>query len=157
MKNINSPDGDNIGGVLRFNFIDVNDVDIIPDPIEGKIIEVVTLKEGKQWYCGYGTLDTIGYTESSEQTSSGTIYKKQFVASCPQDSADNGSLFEENRHKKFILDYTDSNGLRKLVGTIDEPLFFLSVLNTQTNRVSLAGHSITFYCDSTHKSPQYDV
>lgn len=157
MRDINKPSGDNLGGVLRFNFIDVNDVQSIADAVNSTVSTAVTLKTAMQWYEGYGTLGSIGFTEIPEMTGAGTLYKRQFVALCPQDGEDINDLFNEMRNKQFIIDYTDSNGLRKLVGSLEEPLNFAATLNTKTNMPELAGHSISFYGDASHKAYRYDI
>lgn len=157
MKDIKKPNGNNLGGVIRFNFIDVNDVESIPDSIDDVVSEAVVLKEGAQWSCGYGTQFSIGYSEPTESTNAGTIYKKSFDASCPQDCAENKNLFRLKRNKRFILDIYTSNGLRLLVGTIEEPLQFTSNLATKTQMTELAGYVIKFYGDGSLPSPIYDI
>lgn len=155
MNDINQPFGDNLGGVLRFNFIDVNDIESIDVAVNSMVLQAVTLKTAKQWFAGYGTRGSIGYSETPEITNAGTLYKRQFVAFCPKDGPDNDDLFNEMRNKQFIIDYTDGNGLRKLVGSLEEPLFFSATLNTKTNTPELAGHSISFYGDATYKAYVY--
>jgi hypothetical protein len=155
MTNINQPNLHNLGGVLRFNFVDVNDVLSIPIPTNSILFSALSLKPGKQWYAGYGTLGTMSYTEPSELTSAGTLFKRLFVASCPKDGYTNSNLFNEMRNKQFLLDYTDSNGFRKLIGSIDEPLFFDSVLNTKSKMAELSGSVIRFYGDGSHKAYEY--
>jgi len=157
MNDIKKPIGNNLGGVIRFNFIDVNDVESIPDSIDDVVSEAVVLKEGAQWSCGYGTQFSIGYSEPTEDTNAGTIYKKSFDATCPQDSAENKNLFRLKRHKRFILDIYTSNGMRLLVGTIAEPLKFSAKLSTKTQMSELAGYVINFSGDGTLPSPVYDI
>lgn len=157
MDDIIKPNRRNIGGVLRYNFIDVNDVQSIDIAINSVISNAVTLKAGKQWSVGYGTLGSMSYTEPPELTSSGTIYKRLFTAACPEDNAGNTNLFELMSNKQFIIDYTDNNGLRKLVGSLDEPLFFSPTLNTKSGIPELGGNFISFYGDGSHKAYIYDI
>lgn len=157
MADITQPIGNNLGGALRFNFINVNDVLSIPTPVNSVVSSAVVLKPGKVWSAGSATLGTMGYSEPSELTSAGTIYKKTFIAFCPEDNAANNDLFNANRNGQYIVDCTDSNGLRKLIGSIDEPLSFSSALNTKTNIPELAGTAISFYGDGSHKSYVYDI
>ncbi len=157
MRDINRPSGNNLGGVIRFNFIDVNDVLSIAETIDGCVNEVVKLKDGGQWYAGYGTQNTIGYKEPPEPNPNGPIYKKSFVAMCPQDSSDNKDLFREMRNKRFIVDLTTSNGIRLLAGTLEEPLQFTAILDTKIQVPELAGYSIAFYGDGSLPTPVYSV
>ncbi|MES2590888.1 MAG: hypothetical protein V4608_03300 [Bacteroidota bacterium] len=155
MGDINRPEGDNLGGILRFKFIDVNDVLSIALPINSAILSTVQLKPGKSWSSGYGTLETIGYSEPGEITDAGTIYKRMFVAFCPYENAYSDDLLHIMRNRQFLVDYTNANGVRKLIGSINEPLFFLGALNTKTKSSDLAGYSISFFSDSSHKAYVY--
>lgn len=148
---------DNLGGVPRFNFVKVSDVQSIGIAVNHKIIAPVVLKTGKQWYCGYGTLGTVGYSEPEESSSAGTLYKRAFSGFYPKDDADIDLLFSEMRHEKFLIDYTDNNGLRKLIGSIAEPLRFTSSFSTKQQASELAGHTFSFYGDGTHKSYVYFI
>ena len=158
MNDINRHEGDNLGGVVSFNFIPVQDVESLTMPIEHRIVEPLQLKTGKYWYCGFATLGTIGFTEESQQTPNGEVYKQKFAAIRPKDDKDISLLLNEMRNQKFIIDYTDANGQRKLIGTTDEPLFFSSVLNTKTSVAGRNEHTLIFYRDdATHKAYIYDI
>ena len=157
MNDIKKPSGDNIGGLIRFNFIPYEDVESIDMPIDGKVTIEVELKEGKQWYCGYGTLGSMSYTETPSENMNGAVFSKLLSAVCPQDGEENNALFNEMRNRRFIVDYTDSNGLRKLIGSIEEPLKFNATLNTQTSMPGLNAHAISFYGEGTFKAYIYDV
>ena len=99
MRDINQFSGDNLGGNIRFEFAEINDIDSIAESIDGNITEKVILKDGKQWYCGYATQQSIGYTETTEDSAAGILYKRSLVAFCPKDNSDNKDLFYEKRNK----------------------------------------------------------
>lgn len=155
MKDINRPLFENLGGIIKFNFVPIEHVDSIDIPIKGIITQPVSLASGKQWFSGYGTLGSISFTETPEKTNAGELFKRVFTAFCPKDDEEIDTLFNEMRNMQFLLDYTDSNGLRKLIGSIDEPLKFSASLNTKSQMQELAGHSISFFGDGTHKSYVY--
>lgn len=157
MNDIKRPSGDNLGGLIKFKFVPMNDVQSIDTAINGKVTTEVTLKEGAQWYCGYCTLGTMGFTEPSAKSPNGEVFQAAFTGVCPQDKEENNDLFNEMRNQKFIIDITDSNGLRKLVGGIDAGLFFSSSLNTQTDMAGRNAHAISFYGDMAHKAYIYDI
>lgn len=156
MDDINEYSGDNLGGVIGFKFIPVTDVQSIENPIDHVITTAVVLKTNKRWFSAYATQGTIGYSETSEQTAHGEVFKQQLVAIIPKDDKDKAVLFNKMRNQKFIVDYTDSNGLRKLIGSLEEPLFFSSSANTKTEMSGRNEHSITFYGTGTHKAFIYD-
>jgi hypothetical protein len=157
MNDINEFFGNNLGGVLRFNFIPVAHCVSIDMPIKGKVLKPVEVLTGKRWFSGYATLETIGFAEPSELTDNGTIYKPKFTAIVPKDSAEATHLFDQMSNGRFLLDYTDSNGLRKLVGSLDEPLFFSADLNTKQNIAGRNEHLINFYGTTTNKAYVYDI
>jgi hypothetical protein len=157
MEDIKQPVGDNLGGLLRFNYIPVKDVESIPDAIDGKVVEEVVVKEGKRWYAGYATQGTIGFSEPTEKNPAGTIFKPLFVGVCPQDNEQNNFLFHQKRDQQFIIDITDSNGLRRLVGSIAEGLEFSAALSTQTDVAGRNGYNISYSGDTTHRSYIYDI
>lgn len=157
MNDIKPFSGDNIGSIKQFSFIPVTDVESIDFPIKGKIVKPILLKSKARWYEGYSTLETALFTEPSEQTANGTIFKPKFVGVVPRDSAELTALFEEMKNARFILDYTDRNGIRKLVGSIDEPLFFTSELVVPSAVAQRNQHNITFYGITTEKAYVYDI
>ncbi len=156
MNDIDEFDGDNLGGIIRFKFIPVTDVESIDNPIDHVIATPVILKTNKRWFDAYATKGTIGFTEVPEKTANGDVFKLQFNAICPKDSADRSNVFNQMRNQRFIVDYTDYNGLRKLIGSLEEPLFFSSSLNTKTEVVGRNEHSISFYGESSHKAYVYE-
>jgi hypothetical protein len=157
MNDLNRLKGNNIGGVIRFNFIPVQDVQSIALPINHKVLEPLELKEGKRWYCAYATIGTMAYSEEQSDNDNGNIYKPKFIAICPQDNEEMTDTLNAMRNQRFIIDYTDANGLRKLVGTIEEPLFFTSTLSTKNDVKGRNEHAISFYGECTHKAYVYDI
>lgn len=157
MNDIKEYSGNNLGGILRFRFILSDDVETYGTPDNHRIIEPLQLKTGKYWKDAYATLETIGYTEKPESSKHGEVFKCSFVGVTPQDSPENAHNFNAMRNGKFLVDYTDSNGLRKIIGSIDEPLSFKSSLNTKQKIADRNEHVFEFYATITHKAYVYDI
>lgn len=157
MKDFAQPDGNNLGGVLTFNFIPVDDVSSFPNLVNNKIVSPITLKTGAMWFKGYSTLEKTKFQEPDDDTPAGTIFKKAFTGFYPKDTEEINILFNQMRNRKFIVDYTDMNHVRKIIGTISEGLKFSSTLNTGEKVADLAGHSFKFYGDGTAKAFIYDI
>lgn len=157
MDDVKQFSGDNIGGLLRLNFIPVSDIESIDEPYEHRITVPVELKENKRWFSLYATLGTMSFTESGSKTSDGELFDKKITATCPKDRADISALFNEMRNEQFVIDYTDTNGERKLVGSLEEPLQFSSNLNTKEGIEGRNEHVISFFGVGTHKSYFYDI
>jgi len=156
MDDINRFEGDNMGGLIRFDFALAKDIESIEEPVDSVICGAVIMKPGTRWYCGYATRGTIGYTEPTEDTSAGPVYKKSFSAFCPKDDQEKTSLFARMRNELFVIKFLDSNLQCKIAGSLTEPLSFKYVLNTKTNMSDLAGYAINFYGDGTHEAYLYD-
>lgn len=151
------PDGSNLGGILAFNFVPVDDVSSFPEVVNGKIIKPLTLNADGQWFCGYSTLEKTKYTEPDEDSPAGKVFKKVFSGFYPKDTEEMAILFNKMRNRKFIIDYTDMNHIRKIVGTVEEGLKFSSSFSTGEKVVDLAGHSFRFYGDGSAKAYIYDI
>ncbi|OFY87859.1 MAG: hypothetical protein A3F72_03020 [Bacteroidetes bacterium RIFCSPLOWO2_12_FULL_35_15] len=157
MDDITLFEDDNLGGIIRFKIAKADDVESIDDAIDGAITTEITLKANCRWYEVYATLGTIGYAEPTEDTNSGTVYKRNISAFSPKDTIEKTKIFNEMRNGKFIVDYTDSNKLRKIIGSIEEPVRFKYSLNTKSNIPELAGYNISFFGDGTHPAYVYDI
>lgn len=152
MRDINARDGQNLGGIIRFRFIPVSLVEAVV--VTAGVVTQVVLPRGVDWFNGWAKQNTAGYSEPGTMSNAGTIYKRMFVAFCPQEGQ-NDDLFNEMRNQQFLIDYTNSNGVRKLIGNMEEPLSFEEGLNTQNNVPGLAGSSIKFFGDGTFKALVY--
>ncbi len=155
MEDMTVPNGFNMGGIVKYNFILVDDVVSIPEAENGKIAGPVVLVTGGVWSKGYGQRGSTVYSEPEEKTGAGSVFKWLFESVVPKDRTENDVLFYKMRNGGFIIDYTDGNGLRKLIGSKSEPLQFSSSLTTRGKAHELAGHSIKFFQDGTFKSYEY--
>lgn len=148
---------DNLGGIYLFKYIPVDDVESISDPIDGFIAKEINLKPNSQWFDFYGTEGTMQFTEDPAASNDGTIYNKKLVAITPKHRTELDLLFHQMRNRRFILDIIDNNGLRKIVGSIQEPLKFLSKADTKSQASGRNEYAIEFSCNSTFKSYTYDI
>ena len=157
MKDINELCGDNLGGLICFEFIPKDDVQSVPEVVDGKILKPVVLKAKKYWFKGYGTLGTMGFSEDQDNGDHGAQYNPKMSAVIPKEMAENSALYYEMRHVEFLVKYTNANGLKKLVGTIEEPLKFMASLNTGDDIPKRNQHAISFYGKTTKPAAVYDV
>lgn len=157
MIDINRFCGDNLGGVIEFTFIPSRDVLSIPTPIDGKVLEEIELKPYKQWYRGYGTLETMGYEEDTNSTKHGTLYSKKFISIVPKILPEYTNLFHEMRNENFIVVGRDSNNIKTIYGSIEEPLKFKNTKNTKVKIAERNEIAITFFCDGTKPSYAYCI
>jgi len=157
MRDINEPCGDNLGGLLSFDFIPSSDVLSIPEPNKSRILQPIVLKSGKSWSSGYGTRGTMSFSEDQGNGDHGAKYAAKISLVVPKEESENEDLYHEMRHQTFIVVYTNANGLKKVVGTIAEPLKFTSNLSTGSDVPNRNQHTIQFYEDTTRKALTYDI
>lgn len=157
MDDINKFSDDNIGGVLLCRFIPVENVSEIPSPINYSINTAVVLKSNCRWFDIYGTQGTKEFTEESTQSDAGTSFKKSIKLITPKIRTELDDQFNDMANRLFILDVTDNNGLRKIVGTIDEPLKFKCTATTKADVAQRNEYSIEFFGEGTQKSYTYNL
>ncbi len=157
MDDVKKFEDDNLGGVYLFKYIPADDVQSISDPIDGFITKEVSLKPDKQWFDFYGTEGTMAFSEDDSNTNDGTLYNKKVIAITPKQRTEIDVLFFKIRNRRFILDLIDNNGLRKIIGSIEEPLKFTNKGDTKNMASGRNEYAIEFACSSTFKSYTYDI
>lgn len=148
---------DNIGSVIAFEFLEIKGVSVIPPTVRATIWNAVELVDGYRWQKGYGTEGTMSFKDEPANSENGGYHKKIFSANVPKDRPEINDLFNSMQNKKFILQIMDANGLKKLIGTIDEPLTFKSGYDTKANFQGRAEYQISFEGEGVDKSPFYNV
>lgn len=149
--------GDNLGGINSFRYIPISEVLYLSEAIEGKVCEPLTIKAPGRWYDFYATEGTMGFNEVKENSPHGDFYKVRLSGFVPKDRPELIHALNKMRNQKFIIDYTDNNGLRKIIGTIDEPLRLKHSFDTGADVPNRAGTSFEFYGDLRFPSPVYYI
>lgn len=157
MEDIFKHNDDNLGGIYAFKYIPISEVASLPAAIDGKVFEPLLTKDSGRWYEFYATPGTLGFSELKETSPHGDYYKAKFSGFVPKDRSDLIDAFSKMRNNKFIIDYTDYNGVRKIIGTIDEPLLFKESLDTGVNVPNRNGTSFEFTGELRYKSPEYFI
>jgi len=70
---------------------------------------------------------------------------------------DNVNGFEALNGKLFLLDYTDNNNNRRLVGFSDEPMKLSIDFNVPDSHTGVSGHSLVFTGIVSKRAPKYDI
>ncbi len=158
MRNIDQFIGDNIGGLESFLFIPVDDAISIARPVNHIIQEavVINVAGGAQWFTAYITQGTLFYKEDKNKTVHGNPYNRSLVGFVPKDTEELAELFDEMGDVRFLIDCLDNNGKRKLVGSLDSPLVFASLMSSGEAPEGRNGHQLTFSGNASHKAYFYD-
>ena len=157
MNDINKFTDDNLGGVMLFKFIPIEDVQEIPGAVNYFINTAVVLKTTCRWYEFYGTTGTIELAEDSVETDAGTYYKKSLKAISPKIRTELDALFNEMKNRQFILDVIDNNGIRKIIGSLAEPLKFKEKSSTKNEASQRNEYAIEFFGEGVEKSFTYNL
>lgn len=157
MDDINKFTGDNIGSIKSFQFIPVDDILTIPAAVNHIINQQITLKPGKAWFNAYVTEGTLNFKEEEKANEHGVFYLQTLSGFIPKDFKDLTVLFNEMDGFKYIINYVDNNGKKKIAGSLDSPLQFELKLDTSDATSGRNGHLITFFGESKHKAYFYNV
>ncbi len=68
--------GDNIGGNYKLKIAYVEDIQLIPESVDGTIHLEVTMKPNTQWYDLYCTEGTINFKDVAQPSDHGDFYLK---------------------------------------------------------------------------------
>lgn len=157
MNDINIHCDENIGGIFLFRFIPTIDVESIPEPINSRITEPITLKSGKRWFNFYATPGSMKFEEEVNNSSHGDYIKAKLTGNTPKGRIEVVSNFNKMLNQTFIIDYTDNNKFRKIVGTLTEPMRFKRIYTTGDKPNTKNSYSFEFYGDITQESPEYFI
>lgn len=156
-NNIKRHSGDNLGGNYSFKFIPVGDVDEIPETFEGAVHHAVELKSNTMWFDGECTEHTMSFKDEQRESDHGSYHEKEFTGIVPKDREEMIDLFNRIKDQKFILDITDNNGTRKLVGTLTEPMYLTAGMDSKADPSGRNEYRISFKGSGIDRSPVYQV
>ena len=155
MNNFPKSPNDSIAGLASFLFVEAEGISSIPVPVLSKITLPVTLKIGYSWKTGYSAIDSLEYSEPTKKTDDG-IYHIPLLRGFVPDQESMLQLLAEMQYRWFIVQCTDNDGLKRLVGTQEHPLFFSSDFETQTVS-GQKGHIFKFSGVLKRKAPIYSI
>ena len=148
---------DNLGGLNAFKIVSAKAVTSLPSVVNGAIQHQLTLLPGHRWLSVYCTEFTMNYKEVPIDSEHGAAFKKTLTGKTPKDRAELTQLFNEMKDQGFIIDYTDNNGQRKLVGSPQEPMYFKPALDTKAEMAQRNEHELVFEGEGIDKSPFYNI
>lgn len=150
-------DADNIGGSNALKFAYVDDVESIPDAIMQTVDQAIVMKTGKRFYDLPFTIETLGFTDTQSDSENGAMYEKSVKGFCPCDVSTNAAAFNYMENSRFILVVNDNNGLRRIIGTVAEPLQFKADRVSPAVTAETPGYNFSFYGQGAQQAYIYDV
>ena len=153
MNNFPEFNHEGLGGVQTFNFIPTHDVDEIPYSWNHIQAQAVALKTGKQWFTGRAVPRTL---QLSEKMNRNDLYEYKLSGIITGKDQNIIPLFQAMAAKQFIVDTTDQNGSRRLLGTNDYGMDFSWSHNTGESTSDRNQFSFEFKITLVHPANTYN-
>ena len=131
MNHFPQPPLDSIGGLDKFYFVPVEGVVSIPLVINHNIATPLSFGTGYTWLIGYGSFDTLEFSERSKLTNQGRHIEATLKGFVPE-SPEMLKQLEQMDGRRFILRITDNDNMVRICGTLTESLAFTTDFETQT-------------------------
>lgn len=132
---------ENMGGLAIFKFVPVHDVSEIPYTINKVLTGAVTLQTDKQWYTGRALPRTLSFSE--QQNTDGT-YTYTLSGSATGTDEDMVPLLDDISRREHLIDCTDFNQNRRLLGIIGNGAQFTWSHDTTSSPSGLNKFTYTF-------------
>jgi hypothetical protein len=140
----------NMGGIKSFRFIPIEMVESIDSNLHSFVFYDITLKAGKTWKDGYSTMEKALVNSVNTESPNGPLWKNELKGFYPKSRWNIEKLFAMlSMSGRFIVDYTDNNGERVLLGTLQNGVKFGYEYTTQDAVKKLHGYNFRFYHDSS--------
>lgn len=144
MDNISKFAGPNLGGNRALQFLPVEAIATIPDPVNGAITGDIVLAGVSDFYSIYSTDGTLLFEETPKQDQAGEYYESSISAFIPKASVELLSILVNMQRSLYVVKVTDNNGLTRLAGNIANPLQMTFQVDPKDNVSSRNGIKITF-------------
>jgi hypothetical protein len=139
MTNFPDFEFEGLSGGKTFNFIPTHDIDTIPYTIFETIDSDVILITGKTWFTGNSLPRSLDITE--EHVPESNTYKYKVTGRLTGSDSVIMPLFKDMASRSYVLDITDMNGNRRLIGTNENGMDFT------WKRISGKIFEYTFSCE----------
>lgn len=138
-----------IGSLIKFYFIDVNDVLSEPEIFNGKLMGDYLFKPGKELFIGLFDYDTAKLDFLDASNNKGNITKNTFSAFISGNSPEYDNLFCEMRTKKFIVFIADFEKNVRVLGRIECGATFSFSFSTEKKHADTPGFDYKFICETS--------
>jgi hypothetical protein len=143
------------GGIKNFLFAPAITVTSFPTVVSGSAIAELAFKTGFAFLSGYSTAGLLQLTEDGNENEQGVFYDQQLQGFAPIEGTEIVALFAEMAQMKFICAAKDFNGVRKLIGTVANPLTFSYKYSSGLLRTDAKGYKFSFSRTASEPAPIY--
>lgn len=148
---------ENAGGMASFNFVPAYAVSQVPEANDNVITAPVVLNANRQWVKGLFIKNTGAFDENTKDTNGGLTYNYKFTCKYPGTNLELNSTLAEMAQTPIVLDCTDNNGNRRLLGNKNNPLTMQYAFNTKDGFAGRPEYILTFSWLSEKTAPFYNV
>lgn len=146
-----------VGGICRFWFIPINDVDSIPaiDPTTQYLLAEPVLKATKYWHGPVPIPDRqLGYTETQNLGTGGLFYKTKIAGNHPGDNAVSRINLDNLAYGRYLVVAKQrAGGMFLLFGSLESPITFEQDFTAGQQGADDTTHTkIAFTGESIHKA-----
>jgi hypothetical protein len=157
MQNFPENNLENMGGISSFKFISTASISEIPYALNNVISEPVTLEGGKTWYNGLSLIRSASFEEEQKDTDSGPLYIYKVNGTLPGLSPTVTTLLDELAHVAVVLDVTDNNGNRRLLGNTNNGCKLTYNYKSKDTPSGRPEYNYQFYFETDAPAPFYDI
>ena len=147
---------DNIGGIITLQVMRASEVASMGDPIDGVIYGDITMKPGKASVTWAVTLETARTQSKSRNSREGAIKENQLPFIIPKDRATIKVMLDQAEEDEFIVTFTDTNGTKKVFGTLTTPVKFIFDHDSGAKFDSLNAYECRFYYEGPDNLYHYN-
>jgi hypothetical protein len=157
LTNIDSINGDNMGGICTFDFVAKEGIDDFADAdaLTGEALYAITLVPGFAWLTATCLRDSMEFTEDQQTAEAGSYFAQKLSGVINKDDIDMQALNDALRYKECIVIYTDRNGKKKLIGKPSKAMNFTSRLATGLEVKDKTAFCFEFTNESSERAMHY--
>jgi len=145
----------NLGGILPFFFIPVEDIDVIADIVNGVVAEI-TYNDSEYVSAWIDIVSESGIFTEEKQGRNGFRY--EIGGMFAKDEYDVRNVLEYIDGKELVLVVPDANGKYRLIGSIDNPVKnFKTKMDKGKNVSNLNAYDLRFEWSSKYRAPFIDT
>jgi len=144
-----------MGGNIGFQFSPHHLIASIPQAVDGVVTSQIAMVGSAQFYDGYSSPGTLTYSEVSEATRSGMVFKVSVKGFYPKASPSMVMLFQEMCRQKHVLIVSGILGEKTIFGNKNEPLSFVFANSSKNVPGEGSGYEFSFEGVTTSAAPAY--
>ncbi len=149
-------DQDNSGGVRQVLFALIEEIDVMPEEVDGIIADAITFLSGG-FSMLYSTTDKGAFTETENPSPNGSTYLPKITAFVPKDQPEILASVELMAGRRFVVVAEDNNDMMRVAGRPEDGRGMQVKIdrNVVNDWSGTNGTLITFYGEFDFRAPFY--